>query len=68
MKLKIIPNSDKEIVKEIDSKLRESGGNCPCVLPTFWNNDTLCPCKEFREQSTEGFCHCQKYQKVNVDG
>ena len=25
-----------------------------------------CPCKNFREQATEGECHCGLYMKVEV--
>ncbi len=65
--LKIIKNPDSSVVKEIVSKLKETGGNCPCVLPNKWNADTKCPCKNFREQESEGLCHCGLYQKVNTD-
>ena len=67
MKLKIIPNPDKEIVKEVISKLKETGGQCPCVLPPFWNDDTKCKCKNFREQDYEGECCCGLFVKVIDD-
>ena len=62
--LKIIKNPDEEIVSEIRAKLKETNGNCPCVLPSAWSADTKCPCKDFREQTTEGECHCGLYVKV----
>ena len=62
--LKIIKNPDEEIVSEIRRKLKETNGNCPCVLPKMWNADTKCPCKNFREQATPGECHCGLYQKI----
>lgn len=62
--LKIIKNPDEKIVSEIRAKLKETYGNCPCVLPSAWSADTKCPCKEFREQTTEGECHCGLYIKV----
>lgn len=62
--LKTIKNPDKEIVKEVVSKLKETGGQCPCVLPPLWNEDTRCPCKDFREQDYEGECHCGLNVKV----
>lgn len=65
--LKIIKNPDDEIVAGIRAKLKETDGNCPCVLPSAWNADTKCPCKNFREQTTEGECHCGLYIKVNSD-
>lgn len=64
--LKIIKNPDEEIVSEIRAKLKETDGNCPCVLPSAWNSDTKCPCKNFREQVVEGECHCGLYMKVEV--
>ena len=64
--LKIIKNPDEEIVSEIRAKLKETNGNCPCVLPSAWSADTKCPCKNFREQTTVGECHCGLYQKVEV--
>lgn len=64
--LKIIKNPDNEIVEEIKARLKETNGNCPCVLPSVWNADTKCPCKNFREQTVEGECHCGLYMKVEV--
>ena len=59
-------NSDKELVKEIRNKLKENKDKygkeyCPCSL--IHNDDTICMCKEFREQ-IEGECHCGLYVKV----
>ena len=64
--LKIIKNPNEEIVSEIKARLKETNGNCPCVLPNVWSADTKCPCKNFREQTTEGECHCGLYMKVEV--
>ena len=64
--LKIVKNPDEEIVSEIRAKLKETDGNCPCVLPSAWSADTKCPCKNFREQVVEGECHCGLYMKVEV--
>ena len=41
-----------------------NGGYCPCS--TVKDEDTLCMCKEFREQE-EGLCHCGRYEKVVCD-
>ena len=65
--LKIKTNPDEEIVSEIRAKLKETNGNCPCVLPSAWSAETKCPCKDFREQATEGECHCGLYVKVQSD-
>lgn len=35
---------------------------CPCVAPNGHNQDTICPCTEFR-QAKEGVCHCGLYVK-----
>lgn len=64
--LKIIKNPDEEIVSEIKTRLKETEGNCPCVLPSAWSADTKCPCKNFREQVVEGECHCGLFMKVEV--
>ena len=60
MKIKLSDN--KELVAEIKQKLKESNGYCPCRLTQ--NEDTKCPCKEFREQTEAGECHCGLYVKI----
>lgn len=41
---------------------KANGGYCPCaVLKT---EGTKCICKEFREQTEPGLCHCGRYEKV----
>lgn len=62
-------NDDKEQVEYIKQKLKEnkekySKQYCPCVLPNNHNEDTICPCKEFREME-EGMCHCGLFIKTN---
>lgn len=63
--LKIVLNDDKQLIDEIRQKLKENGGYCPCKL--IKNQDTKCMCKEFREQITEGECHCGLYKKIKED-
>ena len=65
MALKIIENENKEIVNKIRQKIKERNGHCPCSI--FENDDTICMCKDFREQATEGLCHCKLYKKVIVE-
>lgn len=60
--MKIILNPDNELVKEINQKLKENNGYCPCKL--LKNENTKCMCKEFREKQDEGICHCGKFIKV----
>ena len=59
--MKIRENPDKEVVKEIREKLKESNGYCPCKL--LHTEENKCMCKEFREQTEPGYCHCGLYYK-----
>ncbi len=54
-------SEDKELVSEIRKNLKENLGYCPCRLTK--SGDTKCPCKEFREQTEPGECHCGLYYK-----
>ncbi len=65
--LKIIKNPDEETFKSVIAEVKANDGYCPCVLPSAWSADTKCPCKNFREQTTEGECHCGAYCKVEVN-
>ena len=60
MKIKLSDN--KELVSAIKQKLKENSGYCPCRLTK--TEDTKCPCKEFREQTELGECHCGLLYKV----
>ena len=60
--LSIIVSTDEELVKEVRQKLKENDGYCPCKFVK--NKDTKCMCKDFREQTTPGECHCGLYVKV----
>ena len=53
---------DLELREAIKQGLKDSDGYCPCHLEQ--NEDTKCLCKEFREQTVPGFCHCGLYEKV----
>ena len=49
------------IKKGIERKIEKYGaGYCPCVGPAAHNEDTICPCKEYRET---GYCHCKMYKE-----
>ena len=53
-----------EIRPEIRENVKASNGYCPCAI---WHNpDTKCMCKEFREQSVPGECHCGRFAKVEI--
>lgn len=45
----------------IQKRLEITDGQCPCVAESDWNEDTLCPCKHFRDGLG---CHCGLYEKV----
>jgi ferredoxin-thioredoxin reductase catalytic subunit len=60
--LKIVVNTDQELVDNVRAMLKLNNGYCPCV--TVRNKDTKCMCKNFREQEFEGECHCGLYVKV----
>lgn len=59
--MKIRLSSDAELVSEVRAKIKENGGYCPCRLEK--NEDTKCPCKEFREREVNGECHCGLFVK-----
>lgn len=60
--MKVKKNENRELVVEIESKLKETDGYCPCRIAH--NQDTKCMCKEFRDQikaGESGECHCGLY-------
>lgn len=63
--MKIIFNENRNIVEKIREGLKRKNGHCPCRLEQ--TEETMCMCKEFREQvadpSFEGYCHCRLYYK-----
>ena len=61
---KIILNPDKDIVNAIKNRLIITHGHCPCVIETEWNEDTVCPCKVFRNKKE---CHCGLYILTNKE-
>ena len=64
--MKIVETPDKTLAQAIRAKLKETNGYCPCRLSR--TPDTKCMCKEFREQTVEGACHCGLFIKVNNKG
>jgi hypothetical protein len=65
IKLKIIPNPNKQKYDEMTQAVKDNNGYCPCLLEA--SDDTLCICKEFKEQNVEGECHCGRYVKIKCD-
>ena len=59
-KFKII-EIDPDFVEHVDA----NDGYCPCAFER--TDDTLCPCKDFREQDEPGECLCGRYMKVIND-
>lgn len=60
--MKIMLNPDAKKVDEIRQLLNTTNGYCPCAIRK--TEDTKCMCKEFREQTEPGECHCGLYVKV----
>ena len=58
-------NENEKIVNTIREGLKKKNGHCPCRLEM--TEETMCMCKEFREQIAdpefEGYCHCMLYYK-----
>ena len=55
-----------KLQKIILDKLKENDGYCPCRIEQ--TPDTKCMCKEFREQTNTGTCHCGLYIKYWFKG
>ena len=62
--LKILKNPDTDTYNEVKKLVSANDGYCPCRLEHSAN--TKCPCKEFRDQTAEGECHCGLYVKKEV--
>lgn len=60
-KFKLNPDDKQvQLIKQGLFKKETKYGNayCPCVTPSAHNEDTICPCKEYRESS---ICKCKLY-------
>lgn len=62
MTLKIRKNPDTKIYETVTQKVKDNDGYCPCMIEK--SNDTKCICKDFKEQDSEGECHCGRYFKT----
>ena len=51
-------NPDKKIVNNIRKALIRTKGYCPCIPSYLWNNDAICPCKDYKETKK---CKCKLY-------
>ena len=52
----MITNPDIEYVQGIIKGIVKKSGHCPCKVEV--SDDTICPCKDFRET---GHCCCKLY-------
>lgn len=64
--MKIIRNPNKKVADEVAKAVKDNDGYCPCKLDK--TPDTKCMCKEFRETTNLGLCHCGLYGKIADDG
>ena len=48
--------------KKLEEALRANDNYCPCKTEKIPENK--CICKEFREQTTSGWCTCGLYEKL----
>lgn len=65
--MRVIYNEDTELVTEIERKIKENGGYCPCKV--LKNVDTKCMCKKFRDQLAQGYlgeCECGLYKSITT--
>lgn len=52
-----------ELYDVIKAQVDENEGYCPCRISK--TPDTKCMCKEFREQTEPGTCHCGMFAKIS---
>ena len=56
-------NDNEKVVNAIREGLKKKDGHCPCRLEM--TEDTMCMCKDFRENVAVGeYCHCGLYKKI----
>ncbi len=56
-----------EIHPEVREAVDANDGYCPCVVACFRTEDDKCMCKDFREQTEPGPCHCGRFEKVKEE-
>lgn len=56
------PNPDAETFKEVSDAVRQNNNYCCCAIHK--TPDTMCMCKDFRDEAEGGFCHCGRFYKV----
>ena len=55
-------NPNQDSFKVISDAIRQNNNYCCCEIEK--TADTMCMCKNFREQEESGFCHCGRFLKV----
>lgn len=60
MKIEIVAN--REHADKVLAAIKKNDGYCPCAIEK--RPETKCMCKEFREQTVSGLCHCGLYFKT----
>lgn len=58
----IKPIDDVSEFNRISELVKENDGYCPCLIAK--NEDTKCPCKEFRKSTIAGKCRCGRFFKI----
>lgn len=58
----IKPNPNTDSFKVISDAVKQNDNYCCCAIVK--DEDTKCMCKNFREQTESGFCHCGRFLKV----
>lgn len=59
---------DEILEKLIKNKQQYGKPYCPCVNPSSYNDDCVCPCKDFRQNTPIGEeCHCGLWIKEDED-
>lgn len=61
--LKVRVSDDEFTVLAVRVGLENNDGYCPCKVSK--TPETKCMCKEFRDQTTPGLCHCGLYEKYD---
>lgn len=56
---------DDDRKNKILDAIYKNGGYCPCRVEH--TEDTVCMCKDFREQKEPGMCHCGLFHKKAKD-
>lgn len=63
--MRVTVTTNIELKNEIQNKLKENGGYCPCCIEH--TPETKCMCKNFIEEVAAGeYCHCGLFYKAEA--